>query len=75
MSEEENAAETCLSVGVDFGKGAFCVRDLTFECRMGKDLPVYSPSQSCCLAPQRGSSQDLEGWPGSETHPSSCRVS
>lgn len=37
--------------------------------------PVCSPSQSCCPAPQRGSSQDLEGWPGSETHPSSCRAS
>lgn len=37
--------------------------------------PVCSPSRSCCLARQRGSSQDLEGWPGSETHPSSCPVS
>lgn len=33
--------------------------------------PVCSPSQSYCPKPQRGSSLDLEGWPGSRTHPAS----
>lgn len=37
-----------------------------------RDSPVCSPSQSYCPKPQRGSSLDLEGWPGSRTHPASC---
>ncbi len=37
--------------------------------------PVYSPDRFCCPAPQRGSSPGHAGWPGWETHPSSCPVS
>lgn len=35
-------------------------------------LPVCFPGQSCCLAPQTGSSLGRGGWPGSGTRPSSC---
>lgn len=58
-----SAALFCLTNGSKVKKNNGC---------NSRVLPVYSPSQSCCQAPQRGSSLGLEGWPGSRTRPSSC---